>query len=975
MVYAVLFLSAVGNASVLWQLQARRPIHRAYGRWVAIVAATVVATPAQPLAADPAISSEVRIDQRTTSTVFSDRWPHPAVAFDGENFLVVWIDRRHVETTDEISTYRVYGARVDRTGRLLDPFGIEIAIAPGAGRPEVAFDGTSYLVVWQERRGSAPEIRGARVSTTGVPLDTRSFAISLGESRAYAPKVAFDGTNYLVVWYETNGGSVRGVRVTPAGGVLDEGDLELSSGPSLHTNPAVACDGTNCLVVWEESPESGGGPRIGGTRVSKMGVALDRTSVIDVARGSSPAAAFNGTDYVLAWGGGTGGVVAARVSASGEVLDPAGIQLTSPFLISNSPAIACHGLGCLVTWRVSTESTRHVRGSIVTTSGSTSALWGVELWTELEASISVELAVAFDGDDYLVVWSTGAPGWAYPDVVAARVDTSAAVVGETPLTVARGATGEGEPAAAFDGTNYLVVWQDSRNGNDDIYAARVAADGTLLDHVPIAVSTEPAAQRRPRVAFGGTNYLVVWEDRRSHSDSDIYAARVSPEGELLDPSGIVLSAAPGEQRLPAVLGGPGCDEYLVVWADARGGELYATRVSSPGAARDPMGVMIGPTAPEVYAPAIAFDGAHHLVVWSARGDGGDRDIFAVRVGDAGTAFDAVPIVVGADVGDQRAPSVTFGGSNYLVAWENLREAHSYQWQISGIRVRRDGLPIESASFPITIPSGPQYRPAVAFDGIDYVVAWQRTVGQGLPNIEAVRVMLDGSQRDAEPFMVTTGIGGNSGSGAAETAAAVVSAGSGRTLVLYRASDEPNYGRTWHPGARRIDSDVAGGAGDEAAEGIACGDPEPGVQARPHADAGGVDASAPPEDLDGGRQQHDAGVALIPDSGGAASVPSKGLDGERRQHDAGVTLGPQPDRQASAPGPAGRGAAVDRDGGASSARDASAAPSRASRSSCRCDLVRARRQSPSPPFALAPLSAAFALIGRRRRNAGQRSIGA
>jgi hypothetical protein len=53
------------------------------------------------------------------------------------------------------------------------------------------------------------EIRGARVSPAGVPLGGTSLTISTNAMMAYAPKVAFDGTNYLVVWYELYGAAIH----------------------------------------------------------------------------------------------------------------------------------------------------------------------------------------------------------------------------------------------------------------------------------------------------------------------------------------------------------------------------------------------------------------------------------------------------------------------------------------------------------------------------------------------------------------------------------------------------------------------------------------------------------------------------------------------------------------------------------------------------------------------------------------------
>src|SRR6187551_2771483 len=91
-------------------------------------------------------------------------------------------------------------------------------------------------------------------------------------------------------------------------------------------------------------------------------------------------------------------------------------------------------------------------------------------------------------------------------------------------------------AVAFGGSNYFVVWTNYESGTGDIYGARVATDGTVLDPGPgIPISTQPAQQIEPAVAFDGTNYLVVWQDRRTDDINDIYAARVTPAGDVLDP--------------------------------------------------------------------------------------------------------------------------------------------------------------------------------------------------------------------------------------------------------------------------------------------------------------------------------------------------------------------------------------------------------------------------------------------------------
>src|SRR5207244_336680 len=111
-----------------------------------------------------------------------------------------------------------------------------------------------------------------------------------------------------------------------------------------------------------------------------------------------------------------------------------------------------------------------------------------------------------------------------------------------------------EPAAAFDGTNYLVVWDDERasaDGTKDIYGARVTPDGTVLDRVGFAISTANDDQFAPAVAFDGTNFLVVWGDQRG-ATTDVYGARVTPDGTVLDPNGFPIVIRPRAQLWPSV---------------------------------------------------------------------------------------------------------------------------------------------------------------------------------------------------------------------------------------------------------------------------------------------------------------------------------------------------------------------------------------------------------------------------------------
>src|SRR5207244_11464457 len=101
------------------------------------------------------------------------------------------------------------------------------------------------------------------------------------------------------------------------------------------------------------------------------------------------------------------------------------------------------------------------------------------------------------------------------------------------------------PAVAFDGTNYLVVWSDYRTDHQtsDIWGAFKARDGSVSEPVNFPINLSFGFQQNLAVVFGGSVYLVVWEDHRfGIGNPHIFGARVTPQGQVLDPDGFLISS-------------------------------------------------------------------------------------------------------------------------------------------------------------------------------------------------------------------------------------------------------------------------------------------------------------------------------------------------------------------------------------------------------------------------------------------------
>jgi hypothetical protein len=530
---------------------------------------------------------------RPISTETNDQ-QSPSVAFDGANFLVAWQDCRNSGTT----SWDIYGTRVNQAGVYMDTVNIAISTASyEQSSPAVAFDDTIYLVVWEDYRncGTGEErwdIYGARVNSAGTVLDASGRPISTEDYDQRSPSVAYDGENFLVVWEDCRNNSssaIYGTRVNQAGVYMDTVNIAISTAANGQSSPSVAFGGGKYFVAWQDARISGWGGSIYicGARVSTAGVVQDPDGIVvthNANNQTSSAVAFDGTNYLVVWaddrGSGYSDICGALVTPAGNGLgDPAGfvISTNTPTSCQLSPAVAFDGTNYLVAW----EDYRYgwhneygwhngdIYGARVNTAGTVLDANGRQVSTADSNQLSP--AVAFDKttNRFLVVWQdkrNGVDPYSVSDIYGALVSTEGGVTDIGAITTAE--YDQLTPSVAFDGANYLVVWEDYRNYGGrfaDIYGVRVNTDGKTVGD-DIAISTDKDNQQRPAVAFDtvGKNYLVVWEDDRGYFN-DVYGARVSEDGEVLDTSEIAIATGPGDQLHPTVaFVGPYC---LVVWMD------------------------------------------------------------------------------------------------------------------------------------------------------------------------------------------------------------------------------------------------------------------------------------------------------------------------------------------------------------------------------------------------------------------------
>jgi hypothetical protein len=670
-----------------------------------------------------------------------------------------------------------------KEGEFLIDTNIVYVTAPGHQEyPAIVFDGNNYFVVYQDwRSGNFPDIFGNRVNQAGVVLDSAGVGIAVHSSCQWSPAIAFDGSNYLIVWHDQRNGSnnsdIYCVRVSLSCVILDSSAIAVSTAPGNQYYPKVAFDGVNYLVVWEDYRNSSNWD-IYGARINQDGVVLDPAG-IHISDNNhwqrSPSVVFGDSNYFVAWRDSRNisttdtDIFGARVDTSGVVLDPLGIAVCADSGDQYLPSLAFDGNNYLAVWQDGRNFDYwDVYGCRVDQSGQPLDSINIPICT---ANYNQYVpSVVFNGMNFFIVWMDERNLSGY-DIYGARVDTNGTLLDSLGIPISTEVESQYDPVLQFDGTNHLVVWADPRNSLDyNIYGTRVDISGNVLDSTGFALSFSANYQYSPCVASNGSNYMIVWEnystnlwwqsaingalidnqgsisnfvisdtqglqafpkiangginylalwvDGRNGASTDIYGCRIDTMGVILDSLGIPISTANYNQYYPsAAFDGI---NYFTVWRDSRSGsaDIYGSRLSLSGTVLDTSGLFLIPSAGP---SSICFDGTNYLLVWVDRRNG-NCDIYGARISTTGIVLDSGGFAISLAPGDQVQPAVTFGGQYFMVVWQDSRN-DAWNVDIYGARVDTSGAVLDPSGIVISMAMNRQWSPTVAFDGLNYIVLW------------------------------------------------------------------------------------------------------------------------------------------------------------------------------------------------------------------------------------------------------------
>lgn len=471
----------------------------------------------------------------------------PAVATNGTDFYVVW-DRYNPCCVGGAS--KVYGTRVTQAGAVLDgPTGDALYDTNGYGfqgvNPDVAWDGAQWVAVFREPETNGYFINACRVSAAGTVLDFNGFAIdAVGPSQGTPAITSLANGGTLAVWQDTRaGGSFAPTDVyaaiVHANGTSTPRGCAANGAPSQLFADMTGAPNDGSLIVFES--RTSGQQRVLAQRMNGAGQAVG--PLVEIVAGSdvvNPNAAWNGSTWMITWDTGTG-VKARRYDATLAPIDAAPIAVMNGMRSD----VAAQGDVFLVTALNNPTYFQFLEvysRRVSATSGAVLDANSVFVGSTYAVDQQV---IAFDGG-FLVTWQRN---WSHDnpwcDVFMRKVSVNN-VPGAQVSTVSSSVYNQ-LPRVAASANTLMVTWHSgpSYQFAENVVARAYANDLTPLGTV-FSVSSAAYSQVAPSIAWNGDEFIVAWQDSRMAEGihdhrTDVYAARVSEFGVVLDPNGVVVA--------------------------------------------------------------------------------------------------------------------------------------------------------------------------------------------------------------------------------------------------------------------------------------------------------------------------------------------------------------------------------------------------------------------------------------------------
>ncbi len=613
----------------------------------------------------------------------------PSIAMDGSgNFVIVWDDNRDDNSNIYYQRFNSSGVGLGVNTKVNDNEGTAYQ-----GNPSISMDGSgNYVIVWTDGRENS-DIFYQRYNSNGVTQGVNTkVSDDFGTSEQDYPSIAMDGSgNFVIAWQDyRNGNSDIYYQRYNSNGVAQGVNIKANddTGTAEQYFSSIAMDGSgNFVIVWSD---------------------------------------YRNGDYDIYY---------QRYDSIGAVL---GVNTKANDDTGTAEqyfsSIAMDGSGNFVVVWMDDRNGNYDYDIYYQRYNSSGVAQGVNTKANDDAGTASQVfsSIAMDGSgNFVIVWSDYCNGDLNPDIYFQRYSSDGTALGVN--TKANDDAGTVLPYyssfVAMDGSgNFVVMWQDARNDYGDIYFQRYNSDGKALGvNTKANDDAGTAYQGSSSIAVDGSgNFVIVWEDDRN-GDSDIFYQRYNSSGVAQGVNTKAIDDAGNTAQWRPSLAMDGSGNFVVAWIDfSKPGGIYLQRYDSNGL---PQGTNLKVIDDDIRADrwdiSVSMDGnGNTVIVWIDRRNG-HPDIYLQRYDSTGVAQGA-NLKVNDDEGTagQYSPSVSMDKSgNFVVVWQDYRYG-LYNPDVIGQRYYADGS-LRGANYRIVADGPNQYEgsPVVVANASQIIFSW------------------------------------------------------------------------------------------------------------------------------------------------------------------------------------------------------------------------------------------------------------
>ena len=610
---------------------------------------------------------------------------YAAIASNGTMALASWVDYRS-------TLPQVFVARIDASGHVLDPLGIALTSSTlyEDNQTRVVPRVNGFLVGWTSRDVTSSTDRNVWLA----PVEGNGLASSTKVATGKLLDLATNGATTVVL---------RSVPLNVAGDsdtfvtILDASLSPVSSTRvAKDVSPRIVATAYGFFLAWVDYASPG--PRVAAMRLDSTGAAIDSQPIL-IASGAqyqSVAVAASGADAYTAITDSSKVAEIAHLGAGGMVTH-------TP--IEASDGVAAIEVGADGSFTATLLSNRMPTLRTIDASGVTTAVTKLSTVT-----FSMALFASLGHRPYALLTENGR--------------LLGGFAGDPLTAIAQAPHDQGRPAVASDGSHLLFVWAERYN----YYSYAIVGVLTDLKGNALGPAVEIAPPRQyaptPAVTFDGSEYVIVFQENREPNEAlyqYLVARRVSRDG-VVAASETILSKTANYKAQPR-LASDG-SSVMVAWFEgyypvpAFAAAIYSASSFAASGSAILNGITVSPISG--YSMDVAWNGQSYVLVAE------QHDLTAYVVSSSGTLLATKAIVAGDPNSALTAgshPTIAWGADRAMVAFESFPPTATSR--IHGVFIDRNASPLGDA-FAINDPAGDSdFFPHAAWDGSAFVVGWDR----------------------------------------------------------------------------------------------------------------------------------------------------------------------------------------------------------------------------------------------------------